>query len=253
MPKHIGFFVTCLADLFRPSVAFASIKLLEQAGYQVDVPDTQTCCGQPAFNSGDDENARDIAKNVISAFEGFDYVVGPSGSCMGTIKTHYPALFADQPHWKMRAQTLADKSWEIMSFLHDVAKVELKQVSFEKTYTYHDSCSGLRELGIHQQPRNLLNQVTGAELVEMEENNVCCGFGGTFCVKYPDISERMVDEKIKNIENTNADVLLAGDLGCLLNMSGRLTRLGKKIDCYHTVEVLAGMADQPAIGKGNDN
>ncbi|WBU61321.1 (Fe-S)-binding protein [Paracoccus albus] len=244
---RVGLFVTCLVDAMRPQIGFATIKLLEQAGCVVEVPRRQTCCGQPAGNSGDKAGAAALAKQVIAAFEGFDYVVGPSGSCIGQIRS-YPKLFAD-PGWRRRAEDLAAKSYEILSFLHDVRGWSPTDVRLEASATYHDSCSGLRELGVQAQPRALLERVEGLELVPLEGANVCCGFGGTFCVKYPDISTAILSEKTANIAATGADILLAGDLGCLMNMAGRLHREGAATRCFHTVEVLAGMSDGPAIGE----
>lgn len=248
----VGLFATCLVDLMRPSVGFAAVKLLENAGCRVSVPMAQTCCGQPAFNSGDNKDARDIAKGVINAFEAFDYVVAPSGSCGGMISHHYPVLFADDPAWKARADALAAKTFELVAFLVDVLKADLPTVSCAKKATYHDSCSGLRELGIKEQPRALLNKVNDLTLTEGKIPETCCGFGGLFCVKYPDISERMVDNKAEDIMATGADLLLAGDMGCLMNMAGRLKRRGSTIEVRHIAEVLAGMTETPGIGDGPD-
>ncbi|HEX6362914.1 MAG TPA: (Fe-S)-binding protein [Albitalea sp.] len=245
---RVGFFVTCLANAMRPSVAFASVKLLLRAGCRVEVPEGQVCCGQPAFNSGDTEGTRAIARQVIALFEGYDHVVGPSGSCMATIRHHYPGLFADEPAWRERAQRLAERSWELTSFLVDVMGVEDVQAQLNAQATYHDSCSGLRELGIKQQPRRLLKSVRGLELTEMKDSETCCGFGGTFCVKYPEISAKMVDDKAARVQQSGADVLVGGDLGCLLNMAGRLKRLGRDTRVYHVAEVLAGVGDTPGIG-----
>jgi len=247
---RVGLFVTCLVDLYRPNVGFAAVKLLEQAGCTVEVPTAQTCCGQPAMNSGDYATSRDIARQVVQAFDGYDYVVGPSGSCMGTIKTHYAHLFEDDPQWLGRAQDLAARSYELVSFLTDVMGVEKLQASYEGRITYHDSCSGLRELGIRQQPRTLLASVQGLSIREMDNSEICCGFGGTFCVKYPEISTRMVSDKLEGIGATGATTLLGGDMGCLLNMSGRLKRLNMNLRVYHVAEVLAGMTDVPGIGDG---
>jgi L-lactate dehydrogenase complex protein LldE len=247
---RVGLFVTCLVDLMRPNVGFAAVKLLEDAGCQVGVPRAQVCCGQPAYNSGDFASARRIARQVIETFEGFDYVVGPSGSCIAMLRRDYPALFEDDHEWRSRAADLAARAHELMSFLTDVLHVRPKPASMLPVKaTYHDSCSGLRTLGIKQQPRDLLAHVTGLELVEMQDNDVCCGFGGTFCVKYPDISVKMVSDKVARVEATGADVVLGGDLGCLLNVAGRLHRLGKTTRVYHAAEILAGMADGPAIGE----
>jgi L-lactate dehydrogenase complex protein LldE len=249
MRHNIGLFVTCLVDLFRPSVGFAAVKLLEDAGCEVAVPAAQTCCGQPAYNSGDRADTRDIARQVIAAFEPYDYVVVPSGSCAGMIARHYPGLFGDDPQMRQRAQALADKTFELLTFLVDVLGIKEVDARYSGTVTYHDSCSGLRELGIKQQPRRLLATVAGLQLEEMVDSEVCCGFGGTFCVKYPDISNRMVSDKLANIRASGADTLLAGDLGCLLNMAGKLSREGVDIEVRHIAEILAGQTDTPALGK----
>jgi L-lactate dehydrogenase complex protein LldE len=246
---HVGLFVTCLADLMRPSVAFAAVKLLQDAGCRVEVPQRQTCCGQPALNSGDSRDARAIAKGVITAFEGFDAVVGPSGSCLGTLRHDYPALFADEPDWRRRAEDLSRRSHELLSFLVDVLKVDRVDAHYDGRVTYHDSCAGLREMGVRAQPRKLLMGVQGLQLVEMKGTDECCGFGGTFCVKYPEISTKMVDDKIANIEASGADTVLGGDLGCLLNIAGRIKRQGKAIRVMHTAELLAGMGGKPSIGE----
>jgi L-lactate dehydrogenase complex protein LldE len=247
---HVGLFVTCLVDLYRPTVGFAAIRLLEQAGCRVSVPDAQTCCGQPAFNSGDRATAAEIARKTIAAFEPFDHVVAPSGSCAGMIHAHYPQLLADDPNWAGRATRLGAKTHELVSFLTDVMGLKTVTARHAGTVTYHDSCSGLRELGVKRQPRALLGTVAGLGLIEMEDAEVCCGFGGTFCVKYPDISLRMVSDKTQRIAATGAATLLAGDMGCLLNMAGRLKRQGSAVQARHVAEVLAGMADGPAIGEG---
>lgn len=246
---RVGLFVTCLVDLFRPNVGFAAVALMENEGCTVEVPADQTCCGQPAYNSGDRADAADIARQVIDLFEDFDYVVAPSGSCAGMIKKHYPVLMADDPEWSKRADALAEKTHELIAFLTDVLGVLAVDARYDGRVTYHDSCSGLRELGIKDQPRQLLNSVVGLELAEMHDAEACCGFGGTFCVKYPDISNVMVSDKMKCISDTAADTVLAGDLGCLLNMAGKLKREGSDIQIRHVAEVLAGMVDGPAIGE----
>ena len=245
--RRVGLFVTCLVDLIRPSVGFAAAKLLEDAGCEVFVP-IQTCCGQPAFNSGDRGTSRAIAEQVIDAFRGFDYVVAPSGSCAGMIRRHYPELFTDDPNWLPRAYALADRTYELTSFLVDVLGVTRVDATFAGTVTYHDSCSGLRELGVKSQPRKLLETVEGLSLVEMRDSDVCCGFGGTFAVKYADISNAIVTDKVANISTSGAPTLLAGDLGCLMNMAGRLSRDGSPVAVRHVAEVLAGFTDEPPIG-----
>jgi len=246
---RVGLFVTCLVDTQRPTVGFAAIKLLESAGCTVEVPLAQTCCGQPAYNAGDRRTARDLAVGIIAAFKDFDYVVAPSGSCAGMLKHHLPHLFDEDPNLRDEADALATRVHELVSFLTDVLGVKDTGARFEGTVTYHDSCSGLRELGIKQQPRDLL-RAAGATLVEMAEPEICCGFGGLFCVKYPEISVRMVSDKTKDITATAADTLLAGDMGCLMNMAGRLQREGHPVHVRHVAEVLAGITDElPPIGE----
>ncbi len=248
VPK-VGLFVTCLVDVFRPGVGWAAVKLLRDAGCEVDVPRGQTCCGQPAYNTGDRADTRAIAEKTIKAFEPFDYVVAPSGSCAGMLKKHYPELFEDGSALKASAEALSAKTHELISFLVDIMGVEGVDAAFDGTVTYHDSCSGLRELGIKEQPRKLLATVSGLTLEEMEESEVCCGFGGTFCVKYPDISNTMVSSKVGHAGETSAGLLLAGDLGCLMNMAGKLKREGSPVEVRHVAEVLAGALDDPAIGE----
>jgi L-lactate dehydrogenase complex protein LldE len=246
---RVALFVTCLVDLYRPSVGFAAIKLLELAGCRVEVPRTQTCCGQTAYNSGDRATARELAESILDAFGGYDYVVVPSGSCGGMLKHQLPHLFDDDPNLRARANTLAARTFELLSFLTDVLNWDGLSNSLDcGEVTYHDSCSGLRELGIKAQPRKLL-QAAGIKVKEMADTDVCCGFGGTFCVKYPDISIRMATDKVRDIVATGARTVLAGDLGCLLNIAGLLQRDGHRIQVRHVAEVLAGITDQvPPIG-----
>ena len=248
---RVALFVTCLVDLHRPTVGFAAIRLLERAGCQVEVPRAQTCCGQPAYNSGDRATSRDLARGILEAFGGYDYVVVPSGSCGGMIKHHLPHLFDDDPNLRARADALGARTYELVQFLADVMGVEGVQAGYPGSITYHDSCSGLRELGVKAQPRALLRTVEGLNITEMADPEVCCGFGGTFCVKYPDISTRMVSDKTADIVRTGADTVLAGDMGCLLNIAGRLKREGSPVRVRHVAEVLAGMTDEvPPIGEG---
>ena len=247
---RIGLFATCLVDLFRPTVGFASLRLLEGAGCRVAVPGKQTCCGQPAYNAGDRETAADLARSVIECFEEFDYIVIPSGSCAATLRKDYPALLEDDPEWAERARAFGVRCYELVSFLADVMGVESVDARCRAAGTYHDSCSGLRSLEIHEQPRRLLASVEGLELRPLADGEACCGFGGTFCVKYPEISNRMVEEKVDRIEATGASLLLAGDLGCLMNMAGKLRRRGSPVRARHVAEVLADMADRAAIGEG---
>jgi len=241
---RIGLFVTCLVDTMRPEIGFSTLKLLEAAGCEVVVPESQTCCGQPAFSSGDRKDARALAVKFLDEFESFDYVVIPSGSCGGTVKTHYPELLADDPALAERMARLAPRVFELTDFLHNVLKVQSlpgEKGGFRGTVTYHDSCSGLRELGVQAQPRALIAKLPGVELKEMKDARQCCGFGGSFSIKYGDISAAIADEKCANIQACGADAVVLGDLGCMLNIEGRLRRTGdEKTRVLHVAQVLAG-------------
>ena len=247
---RVGLFVTCLVDLMRPAVGFAAVKLLEDAGCDVVVPAAQTCCGQPAYNSGDTKDAKPLARQVIAAFADVDYVVVPSGSCAGTIKVHYPEMFADEPEMVAKVEALAARTFELTTFLAEIRKVGPIAGRLAATATYHDSCSGLRELGVKAQPRALLTGIEELSIVELAGPETCCGFGGLFCVKYPPISAKMVDAKADDVLATGADLVLGGDMGCLMNIAGRLQRRGATVQVRHVAEVLAGTcADTPAIGE----
>jgi L-lactate dehydrogenase complex protein LldE len=249
---RVALFVTCLVDLYRPNVGFSAIQLLEEAGCQVEVPQAQTCCGQPAYNTGDRATARDLARAVIREFLPYEHCVVPSGSCGGMIAHHFPGLFADDPEWRGRAEALAAKTHELVSFLTDVMGMERVAARYDGVVAYHDSCAGLRELGVRAQPRRLLGSVQGLSLRELKDPELCCGFGGTFCVKYPEISTRMVADKTRDIAATGADTVLAGDMGCLLNIAGRLRREGTPIRVRHVAEVLAGRTGEaPPIGEAS--
>ena len=238
---RVGLFVTCLVDLMRPSIGFAALELLEAAGCEVYVPPTQTCCGQPGYNSGDRVAARALAEKVLAEFEGCEYLVAPSGSCAGMIKTHYPELFADSPSLRARIERLAGRVHELTEFLANVAKLEKVPGELRGRVTYHDSCAGLREMGVKAEPRALLAKVPGLALVEMGECEQCCGFGGTFSVKFGEISGAIADRKCQSIEATGADAVVLGDLGCMLNIEGRLRRRGNEATrVLHVAEVLAG-------------
>ena len=246
----VGLFVTCLVDLVRPNIGFATLKLLEDAGCDVIVPDTQTCCGQPGYNSGAREISQQLARKVLAEFKDCDYVVAPSGSCSGQVKVHYVQdLFRDAPEAeRIEFEKLAAKWYELSDFLVKVLKAAstkaIVPAPFPQNITYHDSCAGLREIGIKQQPRALLAQ-NGCALTEMNDAEKCCGFGGTFSIKLGEISTRMADNKCVNIGVTGAEALVGGDLGCLLNIEGRLRRNGdNKTKVYHFAEVLAGMTQQ---------
>lgn len=241
---RVGLFVTCLVDLMRPSIGFSAIKLLEAAGCEVTVPTSQTCCGQPAYNSGDRAAAQSLARKVLAEFRDCEYVVVPSGSCSGMIRAHYAELLAEFPAHRTEVDRLSARTYELTDFLVNVAKLQQIPGKFAGTCTYHDSCSGLREMGVKKQPRALLGQVQGLTLNEMATPEYCCGFGGTFAVKYGEISARIADRKCEDIASTGADAVVLGDLGCMLNIEGRLKRRGDKTKVYHVAEVLAGMTDE---------
>lgn len=240
---NVGLFVTCLVDAMRPSIGFAALELLESAGFQVTVPSAQTCCGQPAWNSGDSSSTHKLAVKWLKEFESFDYVVIPSGSCAGMIVAHYQEVFKNDPDLKKRAAEIAAKTYELTDFLVNIAgldSVALTQQDKVKSVTYHDSCSGLRELNIQAQPRQLIQKLGSVALKEMQDSRQCCGFGGTFSVKYGEISTAICDDKCENICATETDGVVLGDLGCMLNIEGRMSRLGHKTKVLHIAELLTG-------------
>jgi L-lactate dehydrogenase complex protein LldE len=242
---RVGFFVTCLIDAMRPEIGLSALKLLESAGCEVTVVESQTCCGQPAYSAGNRAAARALAEKFIAEFERFDYVVIPSGSCGGTVKIHYLDMFFNDPVWQPRVEKIAARVFELTDFLQNVVKLDKlprpRTNSYCGSVTYHDSCCGLRELGVFAQPRALLKKMQGVELVEMKDSRACCGFGGTFSVKYGDISTAIVDEKCANIHASGAGAVVLGDLGCMLNIEGRLRRTGDdKTRVFHIAQMLAG-------------
>ncbi len=256
---NVGLFITCPVDLIRPSIGFATVKLLEQSGCTVSVPE-QSCCGQVAFNNGLPDETRTLAWNIVQSFKDFDYVVTPSGSCGGMIKHHYPELFEGDPR-KAEVEAFGQKVYELTTFLTEVLDYRPDNPNIDlsgQTITYHDSCAGLRELGIKQQPRQLLKQCSSADVTEMADTDVCCGFGGTFCVKYSDVSNRMVSDKANNIRQSGASMVLGGDLSCLLNIAGKLQREAGSspdspvVQVRHVAEVLAGDLSSPAIGESTE-
>jgi len=235
---RVALFVTCLVDLMRPRIGFASIELLEAAGCEVIVPATQTCCGQPAWNSGDKAAAAKLAKKVIAECAGYDYVVAPSGSCADHIRNEYPAILADEPEWHARAVALGSRVYELTDFLVNVAQLEKAPGRFPDPVTYHDSCTGLRSLGIKRQPRQLLEQA-GVVVREMQGAEECCGFGGAFAVKFGAISAAIAERKCTQACATGAAAVVGGDLGCLLNIEGKLRRMGDATTrVLHIAEVL---------------
>ena len=242
---RVGLFVTCLVDLMRPRIGFAALRLLEASGCEVIVPDTQTCCGQPGYNSGDRPIAKALALKALREYADCDYIVAPSGSCAGMIREHYPRLFKEESQQFEKISELARRTYELTDFLVNVAQLQKIPGAFRGTITYHDSCSGLRELGVKNQPRRLLAKISGLQLKEMQDCETCCGFGGTFSVKLGDISTRMADNKCSAIQASGADAVVLGDLGCMLNIEGRLRRRGDyKTRVMHVAEVLAGKREE---------
>lgn len=241
---RVGFLVTCLVDLMRPRIGFAAIKLLEAGGAEVYVPPTQTCCGQPAYNSGDRADALALARKLVGEFEACDYLVAPSGSCSGMVRKHYAELCKDDAPLLARAEALAARTYELTDFLVRVLGVDKTPGTFTGTITYHDSCAGLREMGVKAQPRKLLAAMPGVTVREMNDAETCCGFGGTFSLKFGEISSAMVDNKCRNINDSGAEAVVLGDLGCMLNIEGRLRRRGDHATrVLHVAEVLAGLTE----------
>ena len=247
-PK-VALFATCLVDLFRPQIGFAAAELIESCGFEVDVPKSQTCCAQPLISNGANRSALQVARTFIKTFAPYDFIVAPSGSCIATVKLRFIELF-DDPNERREAEAVISCCYELTEFLSTVAQCKI-DASFAESCAYHDSCSGLRELGIHHQPRQLLSQVEGLLVKELGDPAACCGFGGTFCVKYPEISANIVDEKVQNVKQTRASYLLGGDLGCLMNIAGTLKRQGSDVRVMHVAEVLAGHGDMPGIGEAS--
>jgi len=245
---RVALFVTCLVDMFRPQIGFAAVKLLKEAGCDVEVP-SQSCCGQPAYNGGDANDAAALAKRVILAFEPYDFIVAASGSCAGMIRVHYAKLLQDDTAWLPRAERLAAKTHELFSFLVNVRGLKAVTKECNAAVAYHDSCSSLRELGVAKEPRQLLSSLSGLRLCEIAERETCCGFGGFFSVKYPEVSGRMADDKIADAKAAGAGMIVGGDLGCLMHLAGRIARRGEKLTVRHAAELLAGMDKEPAIGE----
>ena len=241
---RVGLFVTCLVDLMRPDIGFAAIRLLEHAGCEVVVPGSQTCCGQPGWNAGERKSAAALAAKLLDEFEGCDYVVLPSGSCAGMIRHHYAEVLRDDAALAARAGRLSARTYELTDFLCSVARLETVPGRFTGHVTYHDACSGLRELGVKSQPRRLLGLMPGVAVTEMRDCEECCGFGGTFSVKYGEISAEIARKKCARIAETGAHAVVLGDLGCMLNIEGRLRKDGDSATrVLHVAEVLAGTGD----------
>lgn len=238
--QPVSLFVTCLVDGISPGVGEAVVTVFERLGISVSCPPEQTCCGQPAFNSGYRTEARRAARRFIEVFEEADVIVGPSGSCVHMVKHHYPLLFDGDERWQARAKRVAEKTFEFTQYLVDVLGVTDLGAAFSGKVTYHDSCHLLRGLGIGSQPRKLIENVRGATFVEMAASDRCCGFGGAFSVKYPEISSAMTEEKVHNILASGADAVVGCDASCLMNIGGMLSRMGSSVRCLHIAELLAG-------------
>ena len=237
-PSRVALFVTCLGDVFYPEVGEATVRLLHRLGIAVDFPLGQTCCGQPAFNAGFRQPARDVARRNLALFANAEYIVAPSGSCTAMWRVFYPELFADDPVLGEQAEALAARTYELAEFLVHVVGVERLGAVFHGKVTYHASCHLLRELGVAEEPRRLISQVEGTELVPMDLAEQCCGFGGTFAVKYPEISDAMLQKKIASLKRAGADTLVSCDAGCLLHIAGRLRRQGETVRIMHLAELL---------------
>lgn len=233
----VSLFVTCLIDIFQTDVGMDTVELLERLGCEVEFPEKQTCCGQPAYNSGYVDKAKDSMKHMIRVFEQADYVVTPSGSCATMLK-EYPHILKDETEWEARAQALANKTYELTQFIVEVLGIEDVGAKLKGTATYHTSCHMTRLLGVKEAPLKLLSHVEGLEMKPLPHNYNCCGFGGTFSVKMTLISEQMVDEKVQSVEEAGADILIGADCGCLMNIGGRIDRKGKPIKVMHIASVL---------------
>jgi L-lactate dehydrogenase complex protein LldE len=236
----ITLFIQCLVDAIWPHVAEAMVRVLRRLDLDLECPTDQTCCGQPAFNSGYRREAHVAARRFIEIFETSETIVSPSGSCVYMVRHHYPELFRNEPRWRERAEKIASRTYEFTEFLVDVLGVQDVGARYPGRITYHDSCHLLRGIRVQEQPRRLLRSVAGAELVEMKNSDYCCGFGGAFAVKYPDISSAMVTDKLNHILNSGADTVVGCDTGCLLNISGAIRRKGLPIRTMHIAQILAG-------------
>jgi L-lactate dehydrogenase complex protein LldE len=239
MAERVSLFVTCIVDQLFPEVGMAMADVLERLGYQLDFPEKQTCCGQPAFNTGYRDEARSVARHFLDAFEGDAPIVIPSGSCASMVAHHFAELFAQEPEMLARVHALEKRVWEFSAFLTEVARVEDVGARFEDIVTFHDGCHSLREMGIREGPRRLLSHVKGLELRELEPAEECCGFGGTFAVKFGELSGAMARSKVDAILRTGAHTVVSLDPSCLMQIRGALSRQGSNIRTMHLAEVLA--------------
>lgn len=236
----VSLFITCLIDQLCPNVGVATVEVLEKAGCEVTFDERQTCCGQPAFNTGYRKESRKFAEKFIEIFESSDadYIVSPSGSCTAMVK-HFHGVFPNDKKWRERAEKIAEKTHELSSFLVNILKIENFEAKLSGKVTWHDACHALRDLGLKDEPRKLLQSIEKAEFVELKGSDECCGFGGTFSVKYPEISNAILDKKVANIEASGADYVVACDASCLMQIGGKLSRNGSKIKAKHIAEILA--------------
>ena len=239
MSKRVSLFVTCIVDQLFPKVGMAMADVLERVGWEIDFPEAQTCCGQPAFNSGYRAEARQVARHFLDVFRDAEYIVVPSGSCTSMIAHHFVDLFPKEPAMREAALALEPKVWEFSKFLLEVAGVEDVGAEFEDVVTYHDSCHALRELGVKEGPRRLLSHARGLELREMDKAEECCGFGGTFAVKFAELSGGMARTKLESILRTGANTVVSVDSSCLMQIQGALSRAGASVRTMHLAEILA--------------
>ena len=235
----VSLFITCLVDQFFPEAGMSVVTVLRRLDVEVEFLVEQTCCGQPAFNSGFTDEARTLAKRFIEIFKDSEYVVAPSGSCTSMVKVFYPELLKDEPQWHDRAESLASRTYEFTEFLVNILGVEDVGACSQGKVALHQSCHLLRELNVRTEPQRLLNSVKGIEVVELERAEACCGFGGLFSIKYPHISGGILQEKIDNINKSGADVVVASDVGCLMHIAGGLSRQSAAVKTMHIAELLA--------------
>ena len=247
-PMRVALFVTCLGDVFYPEVGEAVVRVLRRLGVEVDFPTAQTCCGQPAFNAGFRDQARAVARHQLEVLAPYEYVVVPSGSCASMFRVFYPELFAGDATLDARANALAERVYEFSEFIVRVLGVSDVGAAYEGKVAYHASCHLLRELGVDEPPQRLLQSVRGAEATPMDLESQCCGFGGTFAVKYPDISDAMLKKKIDSLKRAGADTLVSCDAGCLMHIAGRLRRQGDRIRVMHLAELLSQEDRRGAFG-----
>jgi L-lactate dehydrogenase complex protein LldE len=236
--KPVSLFIQCLVDTVYPEVGESLVRIFRKLDIEIICPPDQTCCGQPAFNSGYRKEARTAAKQFLSIFGDADVIVCPSGSCVNMVRNHYPELFQDDRKWLRRSREVGAKTYELTEYLVDVLGVYDLGAHYEGKVTYHDSCHLLRGIGVQAQPRKLLRNIKGIEFVEMRDSDRCCGFGGAFSVKYPDISSAMAEEKVKNIADSGADTVTGCDMGCLMNIQGILSRKGLSVSVKHIAQLL---------------